>query len=276
MRKQSALMLNGRQVAWAEFGDPQGLPVLACHGTPGTRLVYAGYETWATWASLRLIVPDRPGWGRSQHRPWKTHTDWAVDVEAVMEKVGVEDFAVLAASAGGVFGLAVAAALPDRVLRVALTAAVGPYPTRADVRQFGWRGRVALAPTGFQVRRAVNPLLFRLVHKDLGLDFPSDVPAELKQADLTAEYLAQKGAAYLEENRLGRNWPFPLEAVVCPVRCWHGEADPLAPVELIQNLEGHIKDLGVHLVPGGHDAPYDHLEQVYRWLRHGDAAPAAT
>lgn len=270
MRTQSTLLLNGRQVAWAEFGDPEGIPVLACHGTPGTRLTYAADEGWATWASLRLIVPDRPGWGRSQYRPWQAHTEWAGDVVAIMERVSVGDFAVLAASGGGVFGLAIAAALPDRVLQVALTAPGGPYPTRADMRQFGWRGRLGLTPAGLKARHIVNSSLMRFVYKDLGLTIPADVPTGVTQADLNAEYIAQRLSAYLEENRLGRNWSFPLEAITCPVRCWSGDKDPLAPARLIQNLEGRIKHLRMDLVPGGHFAPYKEQEHIYRWLKYGD------
>ena len=32
---------DGRRLACAEFGDPNGVPVLALHGTPGSRLMFA-------------------------------------------------------------------------------------------------------------------------------------------------------------------------------------------------------------------------------------------
>src|SRR6266496_1502611 len=60
---------DGRWLAYAEFGDPDGRPVLFLHGTPGYRL-----NPWATDAELRsagvrLIAPDRPGVGRSTPQP---------------------------------------------------------------------------------------------------------------------------------------------------------------------------------------------------------------
>src|SRR6266511_5865321 len=60
---------DGRRLAYAEFGDPQGRPVLFFHATPGYRR-----NIWATDAQLRsagvrLIAPDRPGVGRSTPQP---------------------------------------------------------------------------------------------------------------------------------------------------------------------------------------------------------------
>ena len=59
---------DGRSLAYAEFGDPDGRPVLFFHGTPGYRL-----NPWTTDAELRslgvrLIALDRPGVGRSTRR----------------------------------------------------------------------------------------------------------------------------------------------------------------------------------------------------------------
>jgi pimeloyl-ACP methyl ester carboxylesterase len=59
---------DGRSLAYAEFGDPDGRPVLFFHGTPGYRL-----NPWIPDAELRslgvrLIALDRPGVGRSTPR----------------------------------------------------------------------------------------------------------------------------------------------------------------------------------------------------------------
>jgi len=270
MRTQSTLTLAGRCVAWLEVGDPDGLPVLYCHGTPGSRLDAADYDQWATWAGLRLVAPDRPGWGRSPYRPWASHSDWAADAEAVMERAGAGDaFAVIAVSGGGPFGFAVAASMPDRVLRLALASAVGPAPTRADRRAFGWKGRAGLSRTGFSVRSAINAVLVPLLHKDLGTELPAELPAEVTRAEIRAEWLAQKSAAYLDENRHALDWTFPLTDVICPVRAWQGDRDPLAPAELLENLRGRVADLALCRVPGGHFAPYERLEEIFKWLKDG-------
>ena len=34
-------LADGRRIGYAEYGDPQGQPVLAIHGTPGSRFMFA-------------------------------------------------------------------------------------------------------------------------------------------------------------------------------------------------------------------------------------------
>lgn len=53
---------DGCDLAWLELGSPHGLPVMAFHGTPGSRLQLAFGDTPARAAGVRLIVPDRPGY----------------------------------------------------------------------------------------------------------------------------------------------------------------------------------------------------------------------
>ncbi|HEX2073651.1 MAG TPA: hypothetical protein VHF92_07690 [Geodermatophilus sp.] len=36
-REGSVRLADGRQAAYAEFGDPDGVPVVNCHGAPSSR-----------------------------------------------------------------------------------------------------------------------------------------------------------------------------------------------------------------------------------------------
>ena len=60
---------DGRTIAYTEYGDPSGLPIVYCHGVPSSRaegdLIVQG--TTAAALGLRIAVPDRPGVGRSEH-----------------------------------------------------------------------------------------------------------------------------------------------------------------------------------------------------------------
>src|SRR5205085_543809 len=57
---------DGRTLAYAEWGDPDGWPVLGCHGSPSSRLGrhVEDPETYRRWGA-RLVVPDRPGFRRA-------------------------------------------------------------------------------------------------------------------------------------------------------------------------------------------------------------------
>jgi pimeloyl-ACP methyl ester carboxylesterase len=52
---------DGRRIGYAEFGDAKGLPVLAIHGTPGSRYMFALTDQAARERGLRIIAPERPG-----------------------------------------------------------------------------------------------------------------------------------------------------------------------------------------------------------------------
>ncbi len=110
----------GRRV---EYGDLKGLPVFALHGTPGSRLMFALSDHAARDRGLRLIAPERPGYGLSDYRHSATLFDHARDIATLAEALGFEQFAIIGVSGGGPYAVAVAAALPRRVTLLAL---VGP------------------------------------------------------------------------------------------------------------------------------------------------------
>ena len=65
---------DGRALGYAEYGDPQGKPVLHFHGTPSCRLEGSrpAIGDIAKRLHARLILPDRPGFGLSDFKPNRT------------------------------------------------------------------------------------------------------------------------------------------------------------------------------------------------------------
>jgi pimeloyl-ACP methyl ester carboxylesterase len=88
-------LADGRDLAWAEIGDPVGYPVFAFHGTPGSRHGFLIGSASAKAAGARVIAPDRPGYGLSTRQRWRTLEGWANDVAELADHLGVEHFAVL-------------------------------------------------------------------------------------------------------------------------------------------------------------------------------------
>jgi pimeloyl-ACP methyl ester carboxylesterase len=60
---------DGRRMCWAEYGDPDGAPLLLFHGNPGSRLCWGEWPGLESLADARLIAPDRPGYGRTDFHP---------------------------------------------------------------------------------------------------------------------------------------------------------------------------------------------------------------
>ena len=112
-RTNQAITLNdGRQLAYAEFGDPDGKPVIYNHGYNGSRLEGYMIESAIDTTGIRLIVPDRPGIGNSTYQNGRTLLDWPDDVITLANALDIETFAMLGVSGGGPYTAALCISNP--------------------------------------------------------------------------------------------------------------------------------------------------------------------
>jgi pimeloyl-ACP methyl ester carboxylesterase len=142
---------DGRKVALEEYGDPGGVPALWFHGAFSSRLEAWCLDTPAKELGLRVLALDRPGLGGSDPLPGRTVVGYADDVREVLDQLEVAQVAVGGLSNGGMYSMAVASRLPDRVLRAV------PYNSSTPIADPAARaavGRKAALAYGFMVRRA--------------------------------------------------------------------------------------------------------------------------
>src|SRR5512139_3720722 len=95
-----------RSLSCAEYGDPQGKPVLFFHGTPSSRLFRHPDDSIAASLGVRLITVDRPGFGLSDPKPGRILLDWTDDVIELADAFKIERFAVAGVSGGGPYAAA--------------------------------------------------------------------------------------------------------------------------------------------------------------------------
>jgi pimeloyl-ACP methyl ester carboxylesterase len=119
---------NGRKLRVIEAGQPDGVPISAHHGTPGSRLLYQPWVKDAESRGIRLISYDRPGYGGSTPQPGRTVASAAEDVAAIAKELNLDRLSVWGKSGGGPHALACAALLPDLVVAAAALASLAPYP----------------------------------------------------------------------------------------------------------------------------------------------------
>src|SRR5579864_3923352 len=118
---------DGREVAFAVWGDPEGFPVMRLHGTPGCRLMRWRDEKVYGSLGVCWVTPDRAGYGRSSRLRGRRVVDDVDDVRLIADELGFERFGVSGASGGGPHALACAARLPDRVVRAICVVGTAPY-----------------------------------------------------------------------------------------------------------------------------------------------------
>ena len=104
----SLTLPDGRTLAYADCGAPDGTPVIFHHGTPGSRLFAALLDDSVSEAGVRVVVPDRPGYGRSDpvDPAEASLADGRADVEALADHLDFDSFGVASFSGGGPFALA--------------------------------------------------------------------------------------------------------------------------------------------------------------------------
>ena len=117
---------DGRVLAVAEWGDPAGAPVVALHGTPGSRLGRPVDLDGLAAAGVRLITYDRPGYGDSTRLQGRRVLDAAADVAVIANALRLPRFAVSGEHGGGPHALAAAWGLPGRVVAAECLASLAP------------------------------------------------------------------------------------------------------------------------------------------------------
>jgi pimeloyl-ACP methyl ester carboxylesterase len=275
---QTLTRTDGRVVAWSEFGDPIGAPVLWCHGGLSSRVDIALIDSTLLAAGVRVISPDRPGIGASERRKGRSVRDFADDAAAVADAAGVERFAVAGWSAGGPFALAVAARHPDRVRAVATIGGMAPLFSRAQRRELGlaadrwlismarrapWLASAALTPTRFASAKRYRKRLLRSVP---GPDRAAlePLPADRVAAAGLAAFRPGVGGTVDDYRAFGGSWDFALHQVRARVRCWQGDMDTLVPMTHARRLAAALPGASLQIVErAGHFAHLTHGGDIF-------------
>jgi len=112
---------HGSSLAALEWGDPDGLPVIALHGWLDNAASFAPLAE--RLEGVRLIAIDLAGHGLSDHRSLdNTYNIWqdVADVYTVVEQLGLSTFALLGHSRGAMISTLTAGAYPERVSHLGL------------------------------------------------------------------------------------------------------------------------------------------------------------
>jgi pimeloyl-ACP methyl ester carboxylesterase len=250
---------DGRRLAYAEYGDPDGKPVFYFHGTPGSRLERHPDASIARERGARLITVDRPGYGQSAFQVDRTFLDWPADVSRLADTLGLDRFAVCGWSGGTPHVLACAFKLPARLTRVAVFSGAAPFdvPGVLDGMAPGERAEFAVArglPWGLarEVWRPIAGLFTddtgRAYDEFLGqlqgherAEFAAPAVRQMLTASIAEAYRQGGDGEAWEDRLLAAAWGFGPTDVMVPVYTWHGTADTLAPPAMGRALANSLR-----------------------------------
>jgi pimeloyl-ACP methyl ester carboxylesterase len=269
---------DGRALGYAEYGDPQGKPVIFFTGAASSRFLHPPKEPTEALGA-RLIVLERPGFGLSDFQPHRALLDWPDDVAAAADALGLDRFAAASISAGAPYAAACAYKIPQRLTRVAIISGVGPMdlPGAAEemprVRQLGTKvARTApwlLTPILWLVsnphrnpERFYERMLSGNSDADRALLSRPEMKAMLLRNYLEATCAGMRGFAR-DSIIVSGPWGFSPADIAVPVYLWHGEDDANVSLSAARHLAEMIPNCQARFLAGeGHWLILGHWKKI--------------
>ncbi len=275
---------DGRTLAYTEHGDQSGKPVIFIHGNPSSRLMRHPDESIVENLGVRVITPDRPGYGFSDFQPKRTLLDFPDDIAQLADSLGVDEFAIFGVSAGGPHVSACAYKMPERITQVALVSGSAPFD-RADAyagMSDTWRAAFKMSTWPEWLLRPILALQAWVQKRDpekavdsmAAIMSPSDqeilsrleIRAGVKKRVPEATRYGARGWAR-EVKVLLSPWGFDPADIRVPVHLWYWEQDPAIPPQMGRYLESKIPNTIPHFLPGGgHLSIFDHWGEIIEYL----------
>ncbi len=247
------LLPDGREIGYARYGQPGGIPLVHLHGISGCRLQLPPEMDQTQLQGITLYLPERPGYGLSSPHPGHDMLSWGDDLLHFIQQVIGTPVILSGFTTGARHAITFAGRHPEWVRHLLLVSPTSPYdfkPRSLRHRSYYHMMRallrvpppllIPLASTLAQSAQAA-PAEFltlrghRMTHSERDyLARPSVRRALVRVMD---ESSRQGYEHYAEELlRMARPWEVQPEAVRCASTLWHGGRDQYIPGDMVQRL----------------------------------------
>ena len=276
------LLADGRELAYQEYGDPNGIPLFYLHSVLGSRLEVNSFidEGIVKKLGLRIISMDRPGFGLSDPKPDRKFLDWTSDLEQLADHLHLPRFCIAGYATGGVFACAAAHELHERIERVLVISSGVRATKRADFANTLplYRMNMKLARDLLQVYRVLCSILrkgilrnpkrfFEQMAEKLSSEektsFNATVLYDSFYENLVAALQQGPYSFAREVEVLMQPWDFAPENIPVPVDIWHGDEDVHVPCDLDVRLARQLPHATLTILPGyGHFMIFTQLQNI--------------
>lgn len=266
---------DGRQLAWAEYGDPDGRPLLFLHGSPGGKVSgNAARDAQLGRRGLRVIAPERPGYGDSDPHGGRTVAAYSQDLLFLLDELEVERALVVGGSGGGPHALALGAVSPSRTDAVGVLVGAAPLlPEEVALQLPANRQTWAVLSDEDAFRQRLADLRDTIVGPGITALFDGAPASDRALFDRNADAFndamrlaMEPGVEGLYDDYLAlwvRDWGFALGDVTVPVVWGHGVHDANAPVVAARRVAAQLPDCRFLAWEGaGHAVTAEQLDEL--------------
>ncbi|PCK09244.1 MAG: hypothetical protein COA42_05140 [Alteromonadaceae bacterium] len=275
---------DGREMAYFEFGDPSGVPVIYFHE----------FIVWQWWKlidqeqfnalKVRVIAPLRPGFFGSKWKSTISLPDWSQDFLQFVDHLKLESYYLLGFSAGGPFAASAAHVSGERCLGLSLVSTIVPVENLSELEHI--QPNMSRLVLGFakytpRVYRSFIKAILKTAGVNTGaylreyLRHWSDYDQGLSEDAIVAKSLADSFLCTISADSSGiinepiiatRPWGFDIDSLPQGTQIWRGAEDKAIPIKLAEKLNC-IPGCVEHIVPNmGHLLIYDCWKNILETL----------
>jgi pimeloyl-ACP methyl ester carboxylesterase len=273
---------DDRTLSYSDIGTGEKGTWIHCHGIPGSRKEAHHLQEQLVHAGVRLIIPDRPGYGQSTPAVDYGFSQHSNDLKQLADHLELATFSLSGFSGGGVFAMAAAHDLGNRIkqLVIAATPAVplmdDPFTNASQLTSSTWQlaltDQAMLAIELEGLTASEDTLSSSLIdaageHEASYLKSDSFYPSFLKNLSASVEHGAAIAAKALSRDiwLTASPWPFNTGSIHLPIRIIHGTEDPLVFQTHQDILASKLRGSVPEVTGGGHYAVMPEI-----WLRTTD------
>lgn len=273
---------SGETIGVGDFGAKEGKPVFYFHGLPGSRIEVSLAHRHAEKLGIRMLALDRPGFGLSTHQPRRIIMDWSPIVREIADRHGFDKFSILAVSGGTPYGLACAAAFPERLDKLGIIVGVPSHDWYRKMAEPKGSGKFIKRILSFpESVLSVSVILAKWYIQITKGKMMSDRAGELLPPVDLEVVTDEKYKPTFERNiqeAFGESaegikkdiellispWGFDPGSVRVPVELWYGGQDWIVPPETEQELIRKIPDITANYLPdeGHFSLPIRHFRDI--------------
>ncbi|GHA08777.1 hypothetical protein GCM10008090_18320 [Arenicella chitinivorans] len=258
---------NGLRLAYRDYGPADGDVVIVMHNGYGCRLsIPPGYEAMLARQNKRVIIPDRPGYGRTRYQ--KGHPkDWHSQFTEFIDQLGIQRYELVGHVFGSILCLCLATKADDRLKAVKLCCPV-LVNQQSDTQYLSG----ILVPTARLVRasKRVAREIYELWLKSMNMNLPVHYRSMLNSSIGSAEQdtFNQQGITdvVVEGFREGSSnclegisnemifclspRKLDLSNIQVPVSLWWGTEDIRVTREGVDHLAAQLPNATTHIKEG--------------------------
>lgn len=249
-RYSTLTLSDGRSLAWVEYGPTDGRPVLYLHGGNDCGIEAGWFAD--SLDGIRIVAPDRPGFGGSTMQPGRRFADVVADTHELLDHLELSQVVAFGLSGGGPHTLALAAG-SHRVTRIGVVCGPCPFATPGFLRGTWLPIRIAYLTARYAPEFALRGLQRAMNDPERNMRYAERMPdpdarllaEDSSRKDRVIESVSRAHAqgfdgAVHEWRLYTRPWGFELEDVRVPTTLWYGGLDGMAPVQMGETLHSRI------------------------------------